>query len=248
MAPADKRLRPGANSAAIRCYGQGLGDCFLLAFPRPDSPRNPCYVVIDCGVAKGTPDEEERMQRVVADIHAATGGHLDVLAVTHQHYDHVIGFVHAEERWRTFQVEQLFLPWTEKPDDEDAATIGKAALRLGRAAQRAAARAARLAETANRTGLRLTDGLLAAGSESFGIGAAEGIERGWKIALDLCPQQARVFCEPGDETAAEQTGRPGKARPPHRHRSRSGHDRRPALRARAGRAHGADAAIIPGTF
>src|SRR5947208_16787863 len=113
MAPADKRLRPGANSAAIRCYGQGLGDCFLLAFPRAEAPANPCYVVIDCGIARGTPDEEARMQRIVQDIRDATGGHLDVLAVTHQHYDHVVGFVHAAAQWESISADRLFLPWTE---------------------------------------------------------------------------------------------------------------------------------------
>lgn len=193
-----QRLLPKANTAAIRCYGQGLGDCFLIAFPRNDKPDDPFYMVIDCGVAHGTPDEAARMQQVVADIAAATGGHLDVLAVTHQHYDHVIGFVHAEQQWKQIAVDQLFLAWTEKPGDADAATIGKAALRLSRAADKAAGQAERLANRPNATGLKLTGDLLAAGNESFGIGAAQGIEAGMKIALQRCPENRHVYCEPGD--------------------------------------------------
>src|SRR5947208_1258821 len=64
VADTSKRLKPDGNRAAIRCYGQGLGDCFLLAFPRPGKPDQPFYVVIDCGIASGTPDEEVRMQKV----------------------------------------------------------------------------------------------------------------------------------------------------------------------------------------
>lgn len=201
------RLFPQEKTVAIRCYGQGLGDCFLLAFPRERQAENPCYVVIDCGVAKGTPDEAARMQQVVADIKEATDGHIDVLALTHQHYDHVIGFFHAQDLWNEITVDQLYLPWTEKAGDPEAATIGQAALRLGQAAEQAAGRAMGLADTANRLGLSLTDDLFAAGGESFGVGAAEGIKRGWQIALDRCPgENQRVYCEPGDVLELPGTG------------------------------------------
>lgn len=222
--PADTtaRLIPEAETAAIRCYGQGLGDCFLLAFPRAATPKEPCYVVIDCGIAKGTPDEAERMQTIVRDIHAATGGRLDMLAVTHQHYDHVIGFAHAEAIWKTFTVAHVYLPWTEKPNDPDAATLVKAAMRLNRAAHHAAERAADRTGAANGSGLRLSDGLLAVGSESFGIGAAEGIERGMQIAIERCPAERRVYCEPGDVLPLADTGVHAYVLGPPRYKNRDG--------------------------
>ena len=34
----DGRLLPEAGEIRMRLYGQGLGDCFLLAFPRKDEP------------------------------------------------------------------------------------------------------------------------------------------------------------------------------------------------------------------
>ena len=94
-----KQLKPKLHTVAIRCYGQGLGDCFLLAFPTPYRPHSPHYVVIDCGIAAGTPDEEARMKAVVEDIAVATGGTVHKLVITHQHYDHVVGFSHAQDTW-----------------------------------------------------------------------------------------------------------------------------------------------------
>lgn len=199
MAPdITKRLKPAAHTAAIRCYNQGLGDCFLLAFPRDEKPDDPAYVVIDCGVACGTPDEEKRMRQVVADIDAATGGHIDVLALTHQHYDHVIGFVHAKNLWDHITIERLYLPWTERPNDPDAETVGKAALRLTQAAHQAAEQTIWQAQSLNRTGPRLAGELLAAGSESFGARAAEGVALGWMYPLQRCSEEKRTYCEPGD--------------------------------------------------
>ncbi len=99
----------------MRLYGQGLGDCFLLAFPRKGDTNNenPCYLVIDCGVAMSTPEKDVRIKKVVEDIDAATGGHIDVLAITHQHFDHISGFQDAWQEWKKITVDALYLPWTE---------------------------------------------------------------------------------------------------------------------------------------
>lgn len=110
---ASERIYPGPNEVKIRLYGQGLGDCFLLAFPRPGHVDNPCYVVIDCGAAMSTPDRVGRAKKVVQDIQKATGGHIAVLAVTHQHFDHVSGFIDAWQEWNAIQVDTIYLPWTE---------------------------------------------------------------------------------------------------------------------------------------
>jgi hypothetical protein len=109
------RLLPQPGEIKMRLYGQGLGDCFLLAFPRLDDPenQNPCYLVIDCGVAMSTPDKELRIQKVVADIAVATGGRIDALAITHQHFDHISGFQDAWEQWKKIKIGALYLPWTE---------------------------------------------------------------------------------------------------------------------------------------
>lgn len=71
------------------------------------------HVVIDCGVVQGKPDPAERMRKVVTGLHAATGGAIDLLVVTHQHWDHVNGFLLAEDLWKAFTVETIWLAWTE---------------------------------------------------------------------------------------------------------------------------------------
>ena len=54
----------------IRMYRQGLGDCFLLTFPRPEG--GPFFMVIDCGVFTGTDDMKEKLAAVASDIKQET--------------------------------------------------------------------------------------------------------------------------------------------------------------------------------
>ena len=109
----------GPGEVKVRMYRQGLGDCFLLAFPGAGS--SPCYVLIDCGLVTSAPNRD-RLPRVVEDIREATGGRLDVLVLTHEHWDHVSGFLEAEKEFRDIKIENLWLAWTEKeghpPADE----------------------------------------------------------------------------------------------------------------------------------
>src|SRR5688572_2989661 len=88
------------SEVVIRMYGQGFGDCFLLAFPRiqegqePDAAK-PVYVVIDSGVFFMTPGDRQRMKDVAHSIREATGGTIDLLVATHEHHDHLCGFEYA---------------------------------------------------------------------------------------------------------------------------------------------------------
>jgi hypothetical protein len=105
-------------------YRQGLGDCFLLAFPRPEPEKGEFFVLIDCGVILGTPDGAQIMKEVVADIARETGGALDVLVATHEHWDHVSGFVQARDEFARFKtIGEVWLAWTEDPRDETANRI-----------------------------------------------------------------------------------------------------------------------------
>jgi hypothetical protein len=100
----------------VRMYRQGLGDCFLIALPRKDS--EPYYIMIDCGVILGTPNASAKMQDVVNDIIAATKGHLNLLLSTHEHWDHLSGFVQAKDLFAKLKFDQVWLAWTEDPGDE----------------------------------------------------------------------------------------------------------------------------------
>ena len=110
--PASARLLADDGKVKVRLYCQGVGDAFLLAFPTAD-PAEPAYLLIDCGIAKGTPDREARSRRIVENIAAATGGRLDILVITHQHFDHISSFQDSWREWLEIQVENLYLPWTE---------------------------------------------------------------------------------------------------------------------------------------
>jgi hypothetical protein len=129
---------PAAIRAKVRMYRQGLGDCFLITLPRQSGA--PFYLLIDCGVILGTSNATEIMTNVVQDIFDTTKGHIDVLAVTHEHWDHVSGFVQVIDLFRKFTVGEIWLGWTEDPNDKLAQSLraDHAAMReaLGLAAMR----------------------------------------------------------------------------------------------------------------
>jgi hypothetical protein len=111
--------RPG--EVVVRMYGQGFGDCFLLALPRMDArgvedPTKPVYVLIDSGVFFMTPQERQRMRAVARSVAAATDGVVDLLVATHEHYDHLSGFAHAAKEWQSCAVRRIWLAWTEQED------------------------------------------------------------------------------------------------------------------------------------
>ena len=112
------------SGVTVRMYSQGLGDCFLLAFPTAGSGR-PYYLLIDCGVLQGTRDATATMQAVATDIAAATGGEIDLLVVTHRHWDHISGFTQAADIFQRMTVHRLWLSWAEDPQDTLAAPLWK---------------------------------------------------------------------------------------------------------------------------
>jgi beta-lactamase superfamily II metal-dependent hydrolase len=120
---ATKKKTPSKSSRLqVRMYRQGLGDCFLITVPRTGA--RPFRMLIDCGVVLGTPDPVPTMTRVVEDIVAATGGEIDVLVVTHEHWDHVSGFVQASNLFfHELRVHNVWLAWTEDPKDKLAAKL-----------------------------------------------------------------------------------------------------------------------------
>jgi hypothetical protein len=110
--------------AKVRMYRQGLGDCFLISLPRNDGSE-PYYIMIDCGVILGTADPQTKMTAVVNDIAATTKGagergKIDLLIATHEHWDHISGFVQASDALGQIDFAEVWLAWTEDPNDEQA--------------------------------------------------------------------------------------------------------------------------------
>jgi hypothetical protein len=122
---------------SVRMYRQGLGDCFLITFPS-DSGR-PFYMLIDSGVVLGTPDPATRMKSVVGDIARSTDSQIDLLVVTHEHWDHVSGFIQVQDLFENLKIQQVWVAWTEDPTDPLANKL--------RAERRTAEEALRIAVT-----------------------------------------------------------------------------------------------------
>lgn len=112
----NKRMTAPKKGVKVRMYRTGLGDCFLLAFPK--GTKDAFYLMIDCGVYFRTPeaDNAPRIRRIVEHIRDSTGGRLDVLVVTHEHWDHVSGFhrTQAQEIFeKQIELGELWMAWTE---------------------------------------------------------------------------------------------------------------------------------------
>jgi len=108
------------SPVTVRMYRQGLGDCFLLTFA---GKKGPVHMLIDCGVLLGTADAKAMMTRVAEDIKKATGGdkaRLDVVVATHEHWDHLSGFVQARDVFDQIKMGEVWLAWTEDPTNARA--------------------------------------------------------------------------------------------------------------------------------
>lgn len=103
-----------AGQLTVTMFDVGFGDCFLVEIP---IGRRPFRILFDCGRHRGS--SQELADTVIA---AVTGGdgaaYIDVIVGTHRHKDHVNGF--SGDGWDKVEVREVWLPWTENPDDPDA--------------------------------------------------------------------------------------------------------------------------------
>ena len=84
----------------------------------------PWRMLIDCGVILRTRNDD-RLKEVIADL-VAERAELDVLAMTHEHYDHVAAFAavpdlfcadDAQRQPDQLQIGEVWFAWTEDPGD-----------------------------------------------------------------------------------------------------------------------------------
>ena len=118
---AEKKLVPPKNGVTVRFYRIGHGDCFLIAFAGKTQSK-PVYVLIDCGYKPGSPRFiNTTAAEITANIREATGGHIDVAVITHEHQDHVNAITTAN--FAGITIGETWLAWTEDPNDEVANTL-----------------------------------------------------------------------------------------------------------------------------
>ena len=102
----------------IRMYRQGLGDCFLLTFyGDKDSKFN---LLIDCGVLSKAKEYKDKMIEVAENIKDITANKIDVLVATHEHWDHLSGFIQAQSVFDSMNIDEIWMAWTEDPKDSFA--------------------------------------------------------------------------------------------------------------------------------
>lgn len=111
------------TSAKIQMYRLNeLGDCFLITLAVGDQSSR---MLIDCGSFRNSKLSVDRIKEVVAQIKTDVDKKpLDVVVGTHQHNDHVSGFVHAEKEFKKIGVGQVWLSWLDNPTDKIAQQIG----------------------------------------------------------------------------------------------------------------------------
>lgn len=109
------------ESVTVRMYRRLLGDCFLIRIAETGGETR--HILIDCGLLQGLDAASERMKAVAANIVETCGGKLDLVVVTHEHYDHISGFAQAKDFLLDpdkIRIDKLWMAWTEKPGDTQA--------------------------------------------------------------------------------------------------------------------------------
>lgn len=116
-----KPAKSSGPRVTVRMYLQGLGDCFFLRFEPGDGTR--FDALIDCGIYKSSGNADVIMKLVAQDIAETTknakykNGHLDLLVVTHEHWDHISGFAQGIDTFEKIHVSEVWQAWTESPGD-----------------------------------------------------------------------------------------------------------------------------------
>jgi hypothetical protein len=103
-----------------------LGDFF---FVRHTVGSNSFKMLIDCGVLqrigtqKAKPTTSLGKDRIIAgvkDFVRDAGGSVDLMVATHEHYDHLSGFILANDDFANFKIGKVWMAWTEDRTDKFA--------------------------------------------------------------------------------------------------------------------------------
>jgi hypothetical protein len=112
----------------IRMYRHGLGDCLLLRFRKDGAQSRKTFnLLIDCGIIMVAPNAKAEMTKVVQDIAQACDNHLDVVVMTHEHWDHASGFgtQQAQAVFDKIDIGEVWYAWTEDPQNALGARLRK---------------------------------------------------------------------------------------------------------------------------
>ena len=193
-----KRGKPRRASAAtgsaatvrIRFYCQGIGDCHLLRFEKPGGPF---WMLIDCGVHSSVTNGTATIRDIVDNILSLTR-RLDVIALTHEHWDHNSGFFSALDKFKQFEVGEVWLGWTENGADPQARELDKFKGAALKALQGASLRLERAQGLSSYLG-NVQQGLQTVLGFNFGA-KGEKVRAARDAAIKLAPSDKVRFLEP----------------------------------------------------
>jgi len=178
-----------ADLLRIRMYRPGFGDCFLLSFPKQEGG---CFqMLIDCGVHGQYRGGADRMREVVKKLRQHTDGHLDVVAVTHEHADHVSGFYKGREDFEKMTLGEVWFAWTEDPENEFARRLDRHRFRMLEAL-RGAERRLRANANPAAENLRELLGFFEVEEGDFGVSTRDARN----AIRDRVPKERRRYLEP----------------------------------------------------
>lgn len=118
-------------SVTIRMYRHGFGDCFFLQFFA--GTKRMQTMLVDCGLklndsVSGVTLKDVR-DDIAKELRPRAGSKakpkLDILVVTHEHWDHVSGFDPGLKLYDNFSIGEIWMAWTEDPNDDDAKLLNK---------------------------------------------------------------------------------------------------------------------------
>lgn len=206
-AAAKKAAKKGRKSreVRVRMYRQGLGDCFLLTFPRKPEPF---HMLIDCGALKSKHYGSDEMKEVVRDIQKTMKDEMakrsrgakatfDAVAVTHEHWDHISGFSDAQEVFDEMDFKKVWVAWTEEPENAAAAQLKKEFKKKKKAVENALALIPKKDQGDERFGIyrkAITElfGFFGATESSDG-GGRQTTDGAWNYVLEKGRKQ---YCDP----------------------------------------------------
>lgn len=110
-----------AATATVRMYNQNnLGDCFLLKFKQGTQES---FLLIDFGSYEG--NNEEREREIAKNIQATVKDKPLIIVLTHQHKDHLTGFITAEDIMSQLNISAVWLSFLDDPKGKEAKAIRK---------------------------------------------------------------------------------------------------------------------------
>lgn len=127
-----------ADKLLVRMFDVGLGDFIYCAIPGAHESGRDFHMVIDCGSLSGEAYLRNAVPLMKEMLPIVDGKkHLDLLIVTHQHKDHMLGF--GLPLWDDITIGAMWMSVAMKPENDQAKRARKLHELAGAAMEQAAA-------------------------------------------------------------------------------------------------------------